>query len=355
MQRLRENKSKILILAVFVIALFAVIVAAPKALYGELPDDAVVEEILDAQLGELVSYVTPEERDAARQLLLQILPMQEMRQRMDRYEYLDGEEDMIRALNKLYVQYTNQYLGESGFWPYSPIEDVELGRFKINHEDYSLEFEATDEVPSPPEAEEMEQYQTIWEWMLDIMPEDAFRDFTYVNFWTDGPYETLAYVAYTDPSAMEWEIYVDVQDAIDSYEYFTRTILHEYTHYVTLNGNQVTYTDQQTASTYNEMGMVSNEDSYINRYYERFWKYILDDRLIDMASTSFFQRHVNEFVTSYAATDPSEDICESFASFVFNDPPEGDSVVEQKRAFFYEYDEFVQMRATIRKNIGLDD
>ena len=66
----------------------------------------------------------------------------------------------------------------------------------------------------------------------------------------------LAYVTASDYRGSTWEIAVDPADAEDE-GWFTETVLHEYCHYLTLNDEQVTYTDRQTTDTYNEAGMVS--------------------------------------------------------------------------------------------------
>ena len=52
-------------------------------------------------------------------------------------------------------------------------------------------------------------------------------------------------------------------------------------------------------------------------------------------------------MTDYAATNPGEDIAESFTSFVMEPKPDGDTIAEEKVLFFYEYPELVQLRAEI--------
>jgi len=46
-------------------------------------------------------------------------------------------------------------------------------------------------------------------------------------------------------------------------------------------------------------------------------------------------------------THPAEDIAESFTYFVFTPKPTGNSIKEQKIAFFYEYPELVKLRSDI--------
>ena len=58
-------------------------------------------------------------------------------------------------------------------------------------------------------------------------------------------------------------------------------------------------------------------------------------------------------MTGYAATNPSEDIAESFAFFILNDKAEGESLPAQKQNFFYAYPELVSFREEARSRLGL--
>ena len=100
-----------------------------------------------------------------------------------------------------------------------------------------------------------EDYLDLWDQMLSILPDGAWRDFSRFIVFTDGEDETLAYVTQADSAGERWEIAVDPADAEDS-DWFIETVLHEYTHYLTLNAGQADYTSRQTGSTYNEEGMV---------------------------------------------------------------------------------------------------
>ena len=131
------------------------------------------------------------------------------------------------------------------------------------------------------------------------LPDGAWRDFSRFIVFTDGEDETLAYVTQADSAGERWEIAVDPADAEDS-DWFIETVLHEYTHYLTLNAGQADYTSRQTGSTYNEEGMVTYADSYLNAFYQAFWADYLDDRLANMDTYNFFLRHEDDFVTDYA-------------------------------------------------------
>lgn len=145
------------------------------------------------------------------------------------------------------------------------------------------------------------------------------------------------------PGGAQWEICLDPADMGDR-DYFLETVLHEYCHYLTLNHRQADYRGEPTVETYCEAGMVSREGSYLDDFCQRFWTGYLDDRLADLDSYNFFLRHEEDFVSSYASTDPSEDISESFAFFVLWDVPESEAVWAEKLRFFLDYPELTEFR-----------
>ena len=97
--------------------------------------------------------------------------------------------------------------------------------------------------------------------------------------------------------------------------------------------------------------------SYINAFYDRFWSQY-EDQVADLeaiqdedayqdAIYAFYQQHPGEFVTDYAATNPGEDIAESWTAFILQTKPTGNSIADQKVLFFYDYPELVRLRGQI--------
>ena len=84
---------------------------------------------------------------------------------------------------------------------------------------------------------------------------------------------------------------------------------------------------------WNQINLEEDEDLY----YEK-----LDD---------FYSKYEDQFLTDYSATNPAEDIAESFGFFVFADKPDGDRIAEQKILFFYQYPELVELRTKILNNV----
>lgn len=308
------------------------------------------EEELDLQLGLLRGEITDAEYSAALELYLKIKPIRDERLARGEWERSDYERRLLRRLSRLYDDYTIEYLGgdELGFGYRNPPMET-LAVYTIGGGALTPEWES-----SPPGAWTEAELFGLWEEMRALLPEGAFDRFGRLTFFTDGPGETMAYVLPLDREGTLWEIALDPADAGDR-EYFVETVLHEYCHYLTLNHEQVTYTREQTVDTYNESGMVSRKGSYLDDFYQEFWTGYLDDCLSCEDTYNFFLRHYDDFIDPYASTDPSEDICESFAFFVLRprNPWGEDEVWSRKLNFFYDYPELVSLRESVRENLGL--
>jgi len=308
------------------------------------------ERLACAQLGELDGLITEAERQRVLLLLEQVIPLRQERTQAGVWEKSGEELRLTGQLNRLYERYTVKYLGSGGTWGYGAPTEKILAEYTIQ-EGARLRKDTRAETEESLYTEA--DFQSLWEKLYAFLPEGAWADFSRLIVFTDGLDETLAYVYRADSAGKKWVVAVDPADAAD-WDWFTETVLHEYAHYVTLNHEQVTYTDHQTAATYNEAGMVAQPDSYLDDFYQAFWADYLDDRLANMESFNFFLRHEPDFVTPYASTDPSEDIAESFAYFILYEPAQGDAVWEQKQNFFYQYPELEQFRTETRLRLGLD-
>lgn len=69
------------------------------------------------------------------------------------------------------------------------------------------------------------------------------------------------------------------------------------------------------------------------------------------ALDEFYANHRAQFVSPYAATNPREDIAESWTEFILRPKPSGTSIADQKVLFFYEFQELVQTREEIIQGV----
>jgi hypothetical protein len=91
----------------------------------------------------------------------------------------------------------------------------------------------------------------------------------------------------------------------------------------------------------------------IDRQGLRAWDDSADDGPCDqlqIALSRFYRQHRDAFVTSYAVSNPAEDIAESFAAFAVAPSPSGSRLADRKRRFFERFPELVELREEIPPN-----
>jgi hypothetical protein len=203
-----------------------------------------------------------------------------------------------------------------------------------------------------------------WAAMFPPAQRALIREF---NIFTDGVDDLLAFVEPNANDPSQWNLWLDIQDAKDSTELLF-TFVHEFGHLVTLNASQVPpdldvilsddvrVVEQAAArcATYFPHEGCSLENSYINLFYEKFWRGTEREwRRRTNAGRDvqgifdYYSANASWFVTDYAAKNPNEDIAEAWTAFVLQPKPSGKTIADQKILFFYRFPELVQLRAQI--------
>ncbi len=202
----------------------------------------------------------------------------------------------------------------------------------------------------------------IWNYFTASLPADQRKWISDFIVFTDGPQNTLAFVRRSS-NPEKWTLGADILDSSKPI-YLTNTLMHEFGHLLTLNTDQLKVTDSYFYS--GEQGLkscpqyaapdgCSTPEAYINLFYQRFWTKIYTEWFenVEQANggefdweivTAFYNRYPDQFISEYAASHPQEDIAESFATFVLNPKPKGNTIADQKVKFFYEFPELVALR-----------
>ena len=246
-----------------------------------------------------------------------------------------------------------------------------LVKYKINgNEISSPEYEDVS-ADLKPYQDDTETQTRIWAYYAAMIPQDARSFLTHYIVITDGLGGGLAAVEQTPDDPTLWMLNVDIMDTENINE-LTFTLIHEYGHLLTLNANQIEIDeyifnnpDDEDAyaeavancATYFTGEGCSRDSSYFYLFYDRFWRdiydewdeiqYIEDDDEYYNAMDDFYFAREDDFVTDYAVTNPGEDIAESWAFFITQPKPAGNTIAEEKILFFYQFPELVELRSEI--------
>ena len=128
-------------------------------------------------------------------------------------------------------------------------------------------------------------------------------------------------------------------------------MVHEYGHIATLNDTQV----EQLSGSCPRLTLpegCSRPGSVLGDFQARFWaKYgatATNWERTEQDATDLYAQHPDAFVSEYAATNPVEDLAETFATFVLSDKPDGASEKDQKVSWLYESPLMTTERLRIR-------
>jgi len=223
--------------------------------------------------------------------------------------------------------------------------------------------------------EDVDAHYQVWNYFRALIPPDQRSMLTEYVISTDGKSGLLAAVGQTETDPNTWSLQVDIMDTVNDYE-LTYTLVHEFGHLLTLNPGQVPpslamfnnpddeniyFKEASACPNYFPGEGCAKADSYIDDFYNTFWADIYDEwteinleedeDIYYEKMDAFYTKYEDQFVTSYAATNPEEDIAETWSFFVFSPEPSGDIIAEQKILFFYRYPELVALRESIRSNL----
>ena len=203
-----------------------------------------------------------------------------------------------------------------------------LASYDVEHEGDSIY--SKQEIPD----DMLEYHSYLWNSFSWLIPEQSREEINRFEVFESG--DTLAYVSLHDGHGRYWTLGMNNEDIQLASETLV-TYLHEYAHFLSLNQSQIDYrlVEEQCNSLYLKDSGCFYEDAYLSGFYHRFWEKAGKGKLEDF------------YVSRYAMYSPEEDFAESFAHFVLTKTPSGGNVRDEKLQFFYQYEEFIQLRTEI--------
>lgn len=200
--------------------------------------------------------------------------------------------------------------------------------------------------------------QHVWELFLAIAtPEFVAGRVIEYHVADDAASNYFAEVAASKEDNDRWKLVVNLGTA-DERRQLIETLVHELAHLVSLDSSQL---DDQVSEgcTIKLEGGWARDDSMIWKFHQAFWSGYgndaphPDNHDLEIAIT-FEKTHEGEFVSDWAAMNVVEDFAESFQAFVFDEAPTGDSILDEKRRFFWNSPGEPERRQQIRRALDLD-
>lgn len=242
---------------------------------------------------------------------------------------------------------------------------VNIAKYKVNGDEIDPLSKLAVPKDYVPYQEDVEAHQRIWNYFVAILPAEQRVWINEFLVFTDGKSDIQAWVRRSPNNPKKWSLGADMLDSRNPV-LLTETLIHEFGHLLTLNTDQLevagkySYVERPGTGDcrqYPTRDGCSHPDSYLNQFYVQFWKRIYPEwyenvyqggRGLDWGLVAgFYRRYPDQFVTTYSAASPEEDMAEAFAAFILSPKPEDDSIAEQKILFYYEFPELVTLRQAI--------
>lgn len=203
----------------------------------------------------------------------------------------------------------------------------------------------------------------VWDRFVELIPSEE-RD-KIVEYWVFNNSEstTMAYVMpFSTDGLDEWIMAINLYDVFEGEDLkyegeLDHTLIHEFAHVLTLDDEQIDseITLEECTLNYFPGEGCSRDGSFINRFVKRFWNdQMLETVERDENAYSIYDQKPDLFVTDYAATNPAEDIAETFTMFVLRPEPTcgpRSLISDQKICMFYEYPTLKDLRLEIREDL----
>ncbi len=198
-----------------------------------------------------------------------------------------------------------------------------------------------------------EQAEAIWQRFVTLIPADQRQ--MLANFELLPEEYGGAHVYPTDADPTKWTMGVGLGLGED----LDYVLIHEFAHLLTLQATEVPPgEDTGSCPTYHTGEGCALKGSTFAKFVNAFWPEEMRNKVFDLYENEdydgldeFYAENADSFVTDYAASNPAEDLAETFAVFVTKDRPTGDSIADQKVNMLWADEDMVKLRAEIRANV----
>lgn len=333
------------------------------------------EEIKAEKIIESIDIIVSSQRYSERINTLLTIIKDDIQWRYYLWEYSQDNEEMSPE-----DCYENEYYDENDKTCYideSTLSDTQedylpQGHSTHHHEDTSWEiFEAVYKIVWNDiyiiEWNNDDAYQQVWEIFRSLIPLKFRWDFLHYKVINNPDSDTAAYVSQDEDDYLKWNIVINMSAMYDEDGRFGgeeayATLIHEFAHVLTLSKTQMRYYPQTENEVLLERfaeSCMTNlvqewcllETAYLDDFIDTFWTNEKDLQAAQDGKNIYPWKE-DQFVTDYAATNPGEDIAESFAYYVMKADISGSTIADKKMQFFESYKNLKNLRLQMRNNLS---
>ncbi|MBT8247856.1 MAG: hypothetical protein KJN73_08560 [Acidimicrobiia bacterium] len=198
------------------------------------------------------------------------------------------------------------------------------------------------------EGEPEAWHTEAWERWIELVPSSArwrVGRFDAISGTSEGQVEPVS------DSLQVWSLRIaelddDVRDI---------ALIHELGHLVSLGPTEVVAaTDpsvEENCLTYFSVEGCAIPGRVFEQFVSTFWDVEGGWGGTDEEADERYRQNPDSFVTAYAATNPGEDLAETFVFFVYRLRPTGTTIADEKIALLWQFPELVELRQWLRRGL----
>jgi hypothetical protein len=210
-------------------------------------------------------------------------------------------------------------------------------------------YEVTGEIITLVDGTESPWHDQAWDRWIELVP--ASRRSLVAEFHALPASDVGGLVEASSNNLQRWTLAIGPPlSDID----LDNTLVHEYAHLITLSPTQVipatSDSVEESCTTYFTGEGCARAGSIFDRFVDAFWPES-DLNLAEDDPDALYNSDPDSFVTSYAATNPGEDLAETFRFFVYRGRSNGSNEAADKIDFMWDIPELVRIRTELRETL----
>lgn len=199
----------------------------------------------------------------------------------------------------------------------------------------------------------LKQKKDIWNYFVNIAGNQFVNENIVKLTFNNSPEDTtMASVNQNTEDNTKWDLSVNLAYA-DNKTQLIYTLVHEYTHILSLNKTKVDVNNQGECGALKLSEGCALVDSPINKFYQTYWAALGAD-----ANTNNFGQYYganpDNFVSEYAGTNVIEDFAETFTTFVLKNTSSLPAGAQAKVAFLASLPELKSRSVQIIAAVGTE-
>lgn len=217
------------------------------------------------------------------------------------------------------------------------------------HENGEIKYVPVEGVTSNKENEvQSGMIKIIWDMAKETIPEGFLNEIEYIIIEEHRDVDNLMSISSINPRNEKFNIHLDAALAYDlgklQNELAAATLM-----MFVLDTSEVDF-NKKRGATYKFNDLYYKKDSFINIFYEKFWKGRREENI-----DSLYERYPKEFLSREASFNVYTDMAVSFMTYMrkgYNDNT--NAVTNAKQNFFDDYEEFRYLASILRRNMRLN-